>query len=73
MGVYQAADLHQRSKQYAGDSHDVHAFVGLYWEIADVHAHSTEVGFERNFGGLLADLRNQVIEHAKSWVSRHAA
>ena len=73
MTVYNAANLHGRSQQYAGDSHDIHPLVGSYWEIDDVRAHSTEVDFDSKYGAVLEDLHSDVIEHARAWVSRHAA
>ena len=73
MAVYQAADLHGKSRQYAGDSHDIQALVGFYWELDDLHDHDTEVDSSGSYGAALDELRSQVIEAARSWVAKHAA
>ncbi len=38
MGIFYSADLHEQSREYVGDSHDIQHLVGLYWEIRDLEA-----------------------------------
>jgi hypothetical protein len=73
LAVFNAADLPGQSRDYVGDSHDLQALIGLYWEIDEVLARRSEVGFNRQYGASLDRLRQQVVDEATNWISRHAA
>jgi hypothetical protein len=73
MGIFRSAGLHEVSDDYVGDSHDIQHLVGLYWEIRDLAAHTTEVGFTDRYGPALEERRTEAIGRAKTWLTDHAA
>ena len=73
VAISNAVDLHGRSAKTVGDSHGIQYLLGTYWELHDVRAHTTEVGFQQNYGSVLETLRSKAVEHAKTWLADHAA
>ncbi|VEP12150.1 hypothetical protein H1P_1360020 [Hyella patelloides LEGE 07179] len=68
MKVYNGCNLHKKSRYYAGDSHDIHYFVGYYWAYNDI---------QQDFSLTLEDKKEitincdrKVIEIANSWLQR---
>jgi hypothetical protein len=71
MEVYRGCNLHERSQQFVGDSHDVQNLIGAYWEYDETWGRY--IGAEFQLGQEQAkDLDNEVIGHCQAWLSKYA-
>lgn len=72
--VYDPADLHSKSNACAGDSHDINAFVGSFYEYDDFAGPCSEASFEGLYGeDAMCALDKDVIRRAKEWLASHPA
>lgn len=73
--VYYPAKIHEKSKQFDGDSHGLEKLIGAYWSYDDV---GEQLGREflsgdhRDFDGF-RDLDRDTIKFAKVWLSDHSS
>lgn len=72
--VYYPAGLYGKSKACAGDSHDINAFVGSFYEYDDFAGPCAEASFNGLYGeDAMRALDREVIRLAKEWLATHAA
>lgn len=72
--VYYPADLYTKSNACAGDSHDVNAFVGSFYEYDDFAGPCSEASFNGLYGeDAMRALDKDVIRLAKEWLATRRA
>ena len=72
--VYYGANLYEKSKEYAGDSHGIQHLVGAYYGYDDLRERPHEVSFEDNFGdSAIAAFDAHVVQLANEWLTQNAA
>ncbi|MCE5276664.1 MAG: hypothetical protein ABFD92_14570 [Planctomycetaceae bacterium] len=65
--------LYERSREFFGDSHDLHVLYGMYYGYDDLAERPDEVSFEGKYGSeAIAALDAAVVAEAKAWLLRHS-
>jgi hypothetical protein len=74
MDLYDLAGLHEKTLEYAGDSHGLHHLVGAYSGYDDLYERPTEVSVEGLTGAAAVDaLDKNVARLAREWSEQHGA
>ena len=73
MEVYRGCQLQEQSKDYAGDSHDIHYLVGAYWGYDELFERPQEITYHKLTGeAAFLELDADVISMCKVWLGKHA-
>jgi len=72
--LYMCADLDERSREYAGDSHGIQRLLSYSWGYDDLEERPTEVSFDGRYGAhAIRALDEEVVRLAREWVADHGA
>ncbi|MEM8543927.1 MAG: hypothetical protein AAGF66_08050 [Cyanobacteria bacterium P01_H01_bin.119] len=73
MKVYRGCQIHEQSKDYVGDSHDIHYLVGAYWGYDELFERPQEITYkELKAEAAFLELDADVINMCKVWLGKHA-
>ncbi len=65
-------DFYEMTKEYVGDSHDIHEMYGMFWNYEDIRECPDEVSVNGKFGEDAVDeLDRFMVEKAREWVGKH--
>ncbi len=71
--VYYPGNLHEKTKKYVGDSHDIHELLGNFYSYDDLEDRPDEVSFEGKYGKEAKEaLGRYIVDLAKKWVEKHS-
>ena len=72
--VYDAADLHERTKEYVGDSHGLERLIGSFYGYDDLEERPTEVSVDGLYGeAAIEALGRHIVQLAQDWLRNHGA
>jgi hypothetical protein len=65
-------DLNSGTKEYFGDSHDMHELIGMYYGHDDIDERPNEVSVNGKYGNdAHVELNNLIVEAARNWSKKH--
>ena len=70
MEVYWNCQLFEQSKNYVGDSHDVHKLIGAYWEYDEIFERSQNANYCK-LSQAISALDTTAVEECKVWLCKH--
>jgi hypothetical protein len=73
LDVFNASNLHERSAEYAGDSHDVARIYGIIWELNDLPDSFRVSGDSAGEAVATAELIHEAKGEADRWCRAHSA
>ncbi len=71
MEVYWSCQLFEQSKDYVGDSHDIHKLIGAYWEYGEIWERSQNATYCKLPQEAISALDIIVIEDCRAWLNQH--
>ncbi len=69
--VYDQANLHERTKNYVGDSHDLQGLIGNYIAVDDGDIARIASYGSHDETELLNETRTNMVRQAKEWLAKH--
>jgi len=74
MELYDLADLHKQSREFAGDAYGLQHLVGAYWAYDDLDGRSNEVSYWGRYGAEAVEALNEdVVRWATEWCAQYCA
>lgn len=69
MTIFYGCKLYDKSRNYVGDSHDIHHFISYFWTYNELQDDLNSSFDEKKQRTLKSDY--EVIQLAKNWLQRH--